>query len=188
MLRRSKAITATICWSVITCYLSLVTCHLVVGAEELKIGYVNIGQVFEGYQRTKTSDAALERQGKQKEAEFDARMADLKKLRDNLELLNDAAKEAKTRDVEEKAEELQRFRTNTARTLRRERDRITKDLLGEIQQAVEQYAKTNGFSLVLDERSLLYGVPTRDLTGDILKLLNSRATAAPPAAPAAPSR
>jgi len=153
-------------------------------AAELKIGYVDIGKVFEGYQRTKASDATLERQGKQKEGELEARMAELKKLRQGLELLNDAAKEAKTREVEEKAEELQRFRTNTARALRRERDRITKEILQEIQQAVEQYAKTNEFAMVLDERSLLYGVPAHDLTNEILKILNSRLAAAAPKAPA----
>jgi outer membrane protein len=152
-------------------------------AAESKIGYVDIGKVFEGYQRTKASDATLERQGKQKEAEFEARMAELKKLRQGLELLNDAAKDAKTREVEEKAEELQRFRTNTARALRRERDRITKDILSEIQQAVEQYAKTNAFAMVFDERSLLYGVPAHDLTNEVLKILNSRAAAAASAAP-----
>ena len=182
--RRIVTVCAAMFWLFLACPLSPVPCPRG-WAEELKVGYVNIAKVFEGYQRTKASDAALERQGKQKEAEFEARMADLKKLRESLELLNDAAKDAKAREVEEKAEELQRFRTNTARNLRRERDRITKDILQEIQQAIEQYAKTNGLSLVLDERSLLYGVPTQDLTNAILNLMNSRLAAAPPAAPAA---
>ena len=35
-------------------------------AEELKVGYVNIGKVFDGYGRTKVSDAALEKKGKEK--------------------------------------------------------------------------------------------------------------------------
>jgi len=179
--RRIVTVGAALLWLVLACPISPAL-RSTAWAAEAKIGYVDIGKVFEGYQRTKASDATLERQGKQKEAEFEARMAELKKLRQSLELLNDASKEAKAREVEEKAEELQRFRTNTARTLRRERDRITKEILKEIQQVVEQYAKTNNFAMVLDERSLLYGVPAHDLTNDILKMLNSRVAAAPPAA------
>ena len=155
------------------CCLSLVACRSA-GAEELKVGYVDVGKVFDGYERTKASDATLESKGKQKEAELEGRMNELKKLRQNLELLNDQAREAKTKEIEEKADELQRFRTNTARDLRRERDKIAKDILVEIQHGVEEYAKANGFSLILDERSLLYGQETYDVTDEILKALNSR--------------
>ena len=157
-----------------TCHLSLVTCHVVSGAEEFKIGYVNLAKVFDGYQRTKSSDAVLEKKGKEKEDELQGRMSELKKLRQNLELLNDDVRETKTREIEQKADELQRFRNATARDLRRERDKVAKDILGEIQKAVEDYAKTNGFSVIFDERSLLYGQATYDLTDAILKTLNSR--------------
>ena len=146
------------------------------GAEELKIGYVDLSKIFDGFERTKASDATLEGKGKQKEAELEGRMNELKKLRQSLELLNDQAREAKTKEIEEKADELQRFRTNTARDLRRERDNIAKQILAEIQRGVEEYAKANGFSLILDERSLLYGQQTYDVTDEILKMLNSRLT------------
>ncbi len=63
----------------------LVTCNLLlvtsVSAQELKIGYVNLGKVFDGYDRTKASEAALEQRGKQKEGELEGRMNELKKLR-----------------------------------------------------------------------------------------------------------
>ena len=152
---------------------------LPVEAQELKIGYVNIGEVFDGYEKTKGSDAVLEKKGKQKEAELEVRMNELKKLRQNLELLNDDSREAKEREIEEKSEELQRFRTSTARDLRRERDKIAAEILSEIRQGIEEYAKANNFSLIVDERSLLYGQPAYDVTADILKRLNSRVSRAP---------
>ena len=144
------------------------------GAEEFKVGYVSVGKVFDGYERTKLSDATLEKQGKQKEGELEGRLNELKKLRQNLELLSNEAREAKTKEVEEKTDELQRFRAGTARDLRRERDKIATEILQEIQQAVEEYAKGNGYSLILDGRSLLYGQSAQDVTGEVLKLLNSR--------------
>lgn len=143
-------------------------------AEELKVGFVNLAKVFDGYNRTKASDATLEKKGKQKEAELEGRMNELKKLREGLELLNDDARELKAREIEERAEELQRFRTTTARDLRRDRDKLAKEILKEIQQALEEYAKTNGYALLIDSRSLLYGRSAEDVTDEVLTLLNSR--------------
>jgi len=151
---------------------------LVAEAAELKVGSVDVAKVFDGYQRTRASDATLEKKGKEKEAEFEARMNELKKLRQNLELLSDEAREAKTKEVEEKSEELQRFRTNTARDLSRERDKIASELLREIQKSIEDYAKTNGFSLIFDARSVLYGQEAHDVTDEVLATLNKR-TAVP---------
>ena len=172
---RADAIQA-ISGTLLTCLLSLVPCPMV-GAQEMKVGYVNLAKVFDGYQRTRTSDAILEKEGKQKEAELEGRINELKKLRQNLELFNDEARETKNREVEEKAEELQRFRSNAARDLRRERDKVAKDILQEIQRGLDEYAKANSFSLILDSRSLLYAQSAHDVTDDVLKLLNSRASA-----------
>jgi outer membrane protein len=144
------------------------------GEEGLKVGVVNVARIFDEYDRTKASDVVLERKGKQKETELEARMNELKKLRESLELLNEEAREAKAREVEERAEDLQRFRTSTARDLRRERDKIAKDILGEIQRAMEEYAKANGFALLLDARSILYGEGGLDVTDEVLARLNSQ--------------
>ena len=157
----------------VICLLTSVICPLV-QAEELKIGYVNLAKVFDGYERTKASDAELESKGKQKEAQLQQRMDELKKLRESLELLNDKAKDTKSSEAEAKADELQRFRTSTARDLRRERDRIAKEILQEIQASIEDYGKANGFSMVFDERSLLYAQPGFDVTDQVLQALNSR--------------
>ena len=162
--------------------LPLSACCPLAAAQELKIGYVDVGKVFEGFERTKASEAALEKQGKAKEAELDGRMTELKKLRQNLELLNEDSREAKSREIDEKTEELQRFRNTTARELGRERDKAAREVLKAIQDGVTAYAKANGFALVLDSRSLLYGLPAQDVSDEVLKVLNGQQ---PPAKPQA---
>lgn len=152
----------------------------VLGAADLKIGYVDVSKLFDGYEKTKRADAQMNKKGKDKEAELQGRMNELKKLRQNLELLSDDTKEAKRLEIEEKEDELQRFRTNSARDLRRERDAIARDLLKEIQGAVEEHAKAGGFSLIVDSRSILYGQPAFDATEGVLKLLNSRMSQSKP--------
>lgn len=144
-------------------------------AEELKVGFVNLARVFDGYTKTKTSDAQLQRKGEKKEVELKTRMQELRKMRESLELLNDDARETKALELEEKADELQRFRANTARNLRRERDKAAKELLGDIQDVMETYATERGFTVILDSQSLLYGHKRHDVTDDVLALLNKRA-------------
>lgn len=151
-------------------------------AQELKVGYIQVEKLVGNYQRTKASEAELEKQGKQKEAELQARVNELKKLRESLELLNDQSKEAKGRELEQKSDELQRFRTNTGRDLARERQQILGEILKDVRQAVDEYAKANGFSLVMRDDALLYALPAIDITDPVLKALNGRYAA--PADPA----
>ena len=172
-----KAILWLGCGTLVACRLSPVA---VAEAEEFKIGYVDVAEVFDNYERTKASDAILEKKGKQKETELEGRMNDLKKLRQNLELLNNEAREAKVREIEEKSDELQRFRQSTARDLARERDKIAKDILAEIRQGLNEYAKAHGFALILDSRTLLYSQSGYDLTKEVIQLLNDRASAPRP--------
>ena len=156
-----------------TCPLSPVSCPAV-SAQELKIGYVNMAKVFDGYAKTQASDAALEKRGKQKEAELKGRMEELQKMRQSLELLSAEARDAKARAIEERADELQRFRTHAAQDLRRERDAIAKGLLEEIQRGVQAFADTNGFSLILDGQTVVHGQDAYDVTDEVLAALNGR--------------
>ena len=142
-----------------------------------KIGYVNLARLFDGYEKTRASDAALEQKGKQKEAELQGRLDELKRLREGTELLNADARDQKQRQLEEKADELQRLRNSAVRDLRRERDKIAKGLLEEIQQVLEGFAKENGFSVILTSDALLYGQKSYDITDEVLALLNTRGKA-----------
>ena len=143
-------------------------------ADEFRIGYIDLATLFDNYERTKQLDSVLEQKGKQKEAELEGKVVELRKLQDGLEILSDKGREAKATEVERKAEELQLFRNRTARDLRRERDKAAGEIFAEIQTAVQEYSKQNQFALVLDERSLLYGREAFDIPQEILKLLNDR--------------
>ena len=145
-----------------------------VQAEEFKVGYVSIATLFDSYERTKTYDAQLQKQGQQKETELENRMNELKKLRQNLELLNDKARETAAREIEEKSDALKQFQSKTRRDLSRDRDQLAQDVLKDMKQAIEDYAKTNSFALILDERAILYGQSAHDVTAPVLQLLNSR--------------
>lgn len=145
-----------------------------VSAGEVKIGYVNLAKIFDEYQRTKESNQVLEQKGQRKQTELEGRANELKKMRDGLDLLNDQAKQTKTKELEEKSDDFQQLKTKTQRELLRERNVIAKGILDEIEQGIQDYAKTNGFSVILDGRSLVYGQDAFDVTDEVAKLLNDR--------------
>ena len=159
----------------------MVSCALVwsfacpaVRAQESKIGYVNLARVFDSYQRTKDSEQQLERKGTQKQAELEAQVNDLKKIREGLDLLSDAVRESKAKELEEKSDEFQRVKTKSERELLRERNETARVIVDDIEHAVAEFAKANGFSIILDQRSLLYGMEGYDVTDEVLKMLNDR--------------
>jgi outer membrane protein len=143
-------------------------------AEELKVGYVDVARLFDSYERTKQSESLLQQKSQQFERELQQRIEELKKLRAGLELLSERERDVRQREIDQKADDLKRFDLYTKRDLVKERDRITQDIIEEIQQTVQAYAKANGFSLVLDERSVLYGQAVYDITEEVVKQLNAR--------------
>lgn len=140
----------------------------------MKIGHVNSGRLFRDYQRTKESEASLEQKNKSKQAELEDRVNDLKKLRESLELLNDQAKEAKARELEEKTDEFRRLKAHAEQDLMRDRNQAAQGILEEIKRAVAEYAKANGYTLIVDQSSLLYAEERQDATDEILKTLNDQ--------------
>ena len=142
-----------------------------------KVGYVDVAQLFDQYERTKRSESILERKGKQKEGELEGRLNELKKLRSGLELLSEKARSGRAREIDTKADELRRFGKYTQEELQRERNRVAKDIIDDIQRTIQDYAKANDFSMILDQRLLLYGQEIHDVTHDVLKQLNAKDTA-----------
>ncbi len=175
---------------ILVCCALAAVCAPVGQAAELKIGYVNLAKLFDDYQRTKDSERLLAQKGEQKETQLKAQAADLKKMRDGLEPLNAQARETKVKDIEEKSDEFQRLKARAERDLVQERNQTAKIILDEIEQTVTDYAKTNNFSLIVDQRSLLYGQEAYDMTDELSKMLSQRyatqASAKPPASASTP--
>lgn len=143
-------------------------------AAELKVGYVNLARLFDDYERTRASEQTLEQKGQQKQAELERELQSIQHLQSNLELLNDQSRQTKAKELEEKTDEFQRLRAKSERELLRERNQLGREILDEIEQTINEYAKANGFTMVFEQRALVYGLEADDLTEEILELLNQR--------------
>ncbi len=141
-----------------------------------KIGYVDLAKIFDEYQKTKEFDKELESKGAQKQIERDKMVADIKRLRDEAELLSAKAKEDKQAAIDEKIKSLQDFDRNTRDSLRRERDTMVRDILKEIEAVIQDFGKSQGYSFIFNDRVLVYKSEGSDLTPQVTKALNDSYT------------
>ena len=147
---------------------------LVPGAQAAgdKIGYVDLARVFDEYNKTKEFDKSLEGKGAAKQADRDKMVAEVKKLRDEAELLSAKAKDDKQSVIDEKIKALQDFDRVTRDDLRKQRDGMVKDILKEIEVVIQDFGKTQGYGYIFNDRVLVYKSEGNDLTNQVIKVLN----------------
>lgn len=141
-----------------------------------KLGFMDLSKVFDEYNKTKDLDKQLENKGDLKQAERDKLVADIKKLKDELDMLSDKAKETKQTEIDDKIKKLQDFDRETRDALRKERDDMARQILKEVKDTIDEAGKNEGYFLILDSRAILYGSEKDDMTQKILKLLNDKYT------------
>jgi len=173
---------------------------------EMKVGTLDMNNVFTQYYRTKDAETKLNEARASAKKELDDRLETLKKSMDDInkisadiekpELSKDAKeKTAKSRD-EKVAEarnldrEIAEFRGTRERQLQEQFMRMRKDIVDDIMKVVTVKVKEAQYDLVLDKSGMsigqipviVYSKETMDFSKDIIDTLNKGA--AKPAEPA----
>jgi Skp family chaperone for outer membrane proteins len=138
-----------------------------------KMAYVDLASTFDKYEKTKVYDTALASVQSAKEKELEQAGNDIKAIEDKMALLSDKEKESKGKELEEKKKKIQQMGQQIALDLRKQRDEKLKEILQDIEKVVQGYAQKNGYDFVFNDRVLLYGAASADVTTDIIDLLNS---------------
>jgi len=147
---------------------------LLANAGEAKIGYINLGKTFDEYEKTKEFDQSLGRKGEKKEKEREKLVDEIKKLKDEMALLSVKAKDKKQVIIDEKIKNLQEFDNESRNELKEERDTMVRDILKEIDDVIQAYGKKHSYTAILNDRVLVYGDETIDITQDIINTLNKK--------------
>jgi Skp family chaperone for outer membrane proteins len=136
-----------------------------------KLAYVDLSRLFDEYGKTKDYDKVLEDKQKAYESEREKKVSEVKQLQDKMSLLNDKEKEAKKSELEDKLKALQEYDRTKQTDLRKERDEKMKEILKDIEKAVTEHAKGNGYTMVFNDRVLVYQEKNLDITEPVLKIL-----------------
>jgi len=138
-----------------------------------KFGYVDLSRLFSEYGKTKDYDKALTEKQNVYEAERVKKVGDVKQFQEKLNLLSEKEKESKQADMQAKVKTLQEYDRQKQTDLRKEQDEKMKEILKDIEEAVKKYAEKEGYTMVFNDRVLVYQAKSLDITNKISSILNS---------------
>jgi len=137
-----------------------------------KFAYVDLSRTFSEYNKTKDYDKVLGDKETAYETERDKKVNDVKQLQDKINLLSDKDKEAKKPELDMKIKSLQEYDRQKQTDLRKEQDEKMKEILKDIEETVKQIAEKEGYSLVFNDRVLVYQSKSYDITDKVIDVLN----------------
>jgi outer membrane protein len=142
----------------------------------IKLGYVDVGRVFNSYMKTKTATKDLDEAYNRGLKGIDARKSEIEDLQNELRtkenILSQERKDALSATINEKLAELREFAKEADDKLQGSMDQRTRAIIQEVRKIVEQIATADGYSVVFDKTVVLYVAPAFDLTQRVLDELN----------------
>ncbi|MFZ5802263.1 MAG: OmpH family outer membrane protein [Candidatus Omnitrophota bacterium] len=141
-------------------------------AADKPYAFVNAAKLFDEYQKTKDNDAVLQQEGQAKEKERNVIVEDIRKMKDEIELLSDEAKKTKQETMNQRIRDLQDFDMKTRQELMQKRQTIVEEIFAEIDQVVQKYGKEKNLDYIINDRAVLYQNEAYNITPVILEELN----------------
>lgn len=138
-----------------------------------KFASVDMLRVFSEYSKTKDYDKTLSDKQAAYEGERDKKVSEIQQAQEKMNLLSDKEKEAKKGDLEKKIKDLQAYDRQQQTDLRKEQDDKTKELIKDITDTINKYAEKEGYTLIFNDRALVYQSKGYDITDKIIELVNA---------------
>ena len=143
-------------------------------AKDMKIGYVDIFKVFNDYEKTKEYDEKLEAKKDVAEKKLEKKKEAIMKFQGKLDLLKEGEKAKEEEKLSKELKEYRDLEREAFTDIRKERDEKMKDIVEDIDKIIKDYAKKNGFNLIINSNAVLYGAKAMDVTDEILKISNKK--------------
>jgi len=137
-----------------------------------KIGYVDLSSLFDKYHKTIEYDKNLEVKHNEFETQSKEKLEKIREAQGKLAALKEKEKAKLEEEIEKMKEELLEFDRQIKTDLTKVRNEKIREILLEIEKVVSDYAAKEKFSVILNDRVLIYGDETLDVTQEILTILN----------------
>ncbi len=139
---------------------------------EGKIGYVDLSRLFDEYHKTKEYDKVLETKHGELEKIGKEKIEKIQESESKLALLKEDQKASLEEELNVMKGEAQEFVQQEQTNLTKERNEKIREILLEIEKIVSDFAEKEGYDIILNDRVLIYGDPAKNLTEQILTILN----------------
>jgi outer membrane protein len=142
-------------------------------AKDVKFAYVELGSVFNSYQKTKDFDATLQKDSQAAQGQIDDM---IKKIRDNqskMALLKEDEKQKVQADIDKQKVGLLEFQKSKRAELSQKFEDMRKTIVLEIEKVVSDIAKKEGYTYILSDTAVMYADPEENITKKVLEALNA---------------
>lgn len=156
----------------ISIFLLCVTAAGVYATDGGKIGYVDLSRLFDDYHKTKEYDKVLESRHGELEKVGKEKIDKIKESESKLALLKEDQKKVLESEIDLMKDNAQEFVRQEQSSLTKERNEKIREILLEIEKEVSDFAEREGYAIILNDRVLIYGDPAKNLTEEILTILN----------------
>ena len=89
-----------------------------------------------------------------------------------MNLLNDKEREAKGVELQAKVKAFQEYDNQKQTELKKDQDAKMKEILKDIEEAVKKYSEKEGYTLVFNDRVLVYQTKSMEITSQVIEILN----------------
>ncbi|HOJ31906.1 MAG TPA: OmpH family outer membrane protein, partial [bacterium] len=142
----------------------------------VKIGYVNLEMVFDGYKKTAESRTEFEKERDAQQKEIAKKQEELRKAQESYEKQKDVLKPEEKKKSEEEIQKLQQefysFVGSANQKLDEKKNQLIEARLKEIQDAIKEFATKEKYDFILNSQAVFYGPEGTDITEQVVKFLN----------------
>jgi len=142
-----------------------------------KVGVVNTQDVFMNSDAGKRVTQDLESKFKAKQQEFNREGDSIKQAADDLNkkagVMSAEAKQKEQAALQARYEKLMNDQNAASQTMMQEKNKLIEPLMKTLDQVVTDYAKKNGFTVIIDRGAALFVAPDADVTAAIAKAFDA---------------
>ncbi len=148
---------------------------------EVKIGYLSLSKIAAESAAGKAASAKLSDKSDKLRKKLEARQKQLEKQKKAIEAklstMTPQERAAKGQEFQKKMEEFQKLVRSSELEVAELQDKLTAEIYLSIKEVAVEYAKANGYTLLVEEKSVLFVLDTvqpKDLTAEIVELMNKK--------------
>jgi outer membrane protein len=144
-----------------------------VHAKDMKIAYVELGNVFNNYQKTKDFDAVLQKESQDAQKQMEDMYKKIQDDQNKLALLKDDEKQKLQASIDKEKIDFLTMQKEKRAELSKKFEDMRKEIILEIQKIVTDMATKENYTFIFNDSVLLYGEKETNLSDEVLKTLNS---------------
>jgi len=156
--------------------LMVMLCAGTARAEGSKTAYANPMKILETYQKSKDYKDAMDKlqETKAKELKLEDKKNEIMDMQKQYDLLKEDEQKKMKEKIVKAVEGFREAQGKFEEAITKENEKRMKEVLADVEKAINDYGRKQGYDMILDSAAVLYSTKTSaDVTDEILDSLNS---------------